>query len=169
MYSCHLFLICSASVRSLHFCYHDYPCMKHSLDISSFLEEISSLSHSIFFLYFFSLFIQESLLISPCYSLELCIQLGLPFPPFISLLSLAICKASHDNHFAFLHFFFFGMTLITVCCTRLWISIHSSSSILSDLIPWIIHHNFYLNDLVVFPTFFNLSLNFAIRSSWSEP
>ena len=27
----------------------------------------------------------------------------------------------------------------------------------------------YMNGLVVFPTFFNLSLNFAIRSSWSEP
>ena len=27
----------------------------------------------------------------------------------------------------------------------------------------------YLNDLVVFPTFFNLSLNLAIRSSWSQP
>ena len=27
----------------------------------------------------------------------------------------------------------------------------------------------YLNGLVVFPTFFNLSLNLAIRSSWSEP
>ena len=27
----------------------------------------------------------------------------------------------------------------------------------------------YLNNLVVFPTFFNLSLNLAIRSSWSEP
>ena len=27
----------------------------------------------------------------------------------------------------------------------------------------------YLNGLVVFPTFFNLSLNFATRSSWSEP
>ena len=27
----------------------------------------------------------------------------------------------------------------------------------------------YLNGLVVFPTFFNLGLNFAIRSSWSEP
>ena len=28
---------------------------------------------------------------------------------------------------------------------------------------------FYLNGLVVFSTFFNLSQNFAIRSSWSEP
>ena len=27
----------------------------------------------------------------------------------------------------------------------------------------------YLNCLMVFPTFFNLSLNFAIRSSWSKP
>jgi len=27
----------------------------------------------------------------------------------------------------------------------------------------------YLNGLVVFPTFFNSSLNLAIRSSWSEP
>ena len=27
----------------------------------------------------------------------------------------------------------------------------------------------YLSGLMIFPTFFNLSLNFAIRSSWSEP
>ena len=27
----------------------------------------------------------------------------------------------------------------------------------------------WMNDLVVFPTFFSLSLNLAIRSSWSEP
>ena len=27
----------------------------------------------------------------------------------------------------------------------------------------------YLNGLVVFPTFFNLNLNFALRSLWSEP
>ena len=29
--------------------------------------------------------------------------------PFASLLFSAICKAYSDNHFAFLHFFFFGM------------------------------------------------------------
>ena len=47
----------------------------------------------------------------------------------------------------------------------------------SDLIPWIYLslplHNLKGFDLghtsVVFPTFFNLSLNLAIRSSWSEP
>ena len=58
VYSCHLFLISSASVRSIHtisvlYCAHF--CMKCSLGISHFLEEISSLSHSIVFLYFFAL------------------------------------------------------------------------------------------------------------------
>ena len=46
--------------------------MKYSLGISSFLEEISSLSHSFVFLYFFALITEEGFLISPCYSLELC-------------------------------------------------------------------------------------------------
>ena len=45
--------------------------MKCSLGISNFLEEISSLSHSIVFLYFFALITEEGLPISPCYSLEL--------------------------------------------------------------------------------------------------
>ena len=31
-----------------------------------------------------------------------------------------------------------------------------------------LHFHFHLNGLVVFSTFFNFSLNFAIRSSWSE-
>ena len=45
--------------------------MKFSLGISDFLEEISSLSSSVIFLYFFSLIAEEGFLISPCYSLEL--------------------------------------------------------------------------------------------------
>ena len=49
--------------------------MKCSLGISNFLEEISSLFHSIVFLYFFVLFTEEGFLISPGYSLELCIQM----------------------------------------------------------------------------------------------
>ena len=53
--------------------------MKCSLGISSFLEEISSLSHSIVLLYFFALITEEGFLISPCYSLELCIQMGITF------------------------------------------------------------------------------------------
>ena len=53
--------------------------MKCSLGISNFLKEISSLSHSVVFLYFFSLITEEGFLISPCYSLELCIQMGISF------------------------------------------------------------------------------------------
>ena len=47
--------------------------------ISYFLEEISSLSHSIVFLYFSVLISEEGFLISPCYSLELCNQMGISF------------------------------------------------------------------------------------------
>ena len=56
------------------------------------------------------------------------------------------------------------------------------SSILAWKVPWIVEssglqrarHNwatltFSLNGLVIFPKFLHLSLNFAIRSSWSEP
>src|SRR5574340_13751 len=49
--------------------------MKCSLGISNFLEEISSLSHSVVFLCFFALIAEEGFLTSPCYSLELCIQM----------------------------------------------------------------------------------------------
>ena len=53
--------------------------MNCSLDISNFLEKISSLSHSIVFLYFFALIAEEGVLISPGYSLELYIQMGISF------------------------------------------------------------------------------------------
>ena len=53
--------------------------MKCSLGISNLLEEISSLSHSVVFLYFFALIIEEGFHISPCYSLELCIQIVTSF------------------------------------------------------------------------------------------
>ena len=96
----------------------------------SFSKEISGLSHSIVFLYFFALMAEEAFRISPCYSLELCIQIGISFlfsfafhfPSFT-----AICRASSDSHFAFLHFFFLQMVLIPVSCTMSRTSIHSSS------------------------------------------
>ena len=49
--------------------YWAHLCMKCSLGISNFLEEISSLSRSVVFLYFFALIAEEGLLISPCYML----------------------------------------------------------------------------------------------------
>ena len=48
--------------------------MKCSLGISHFFEKISSLSHSVVFLYFFSLITEEGFLTSPCCTLELGIQ-----------------------------------------------------------------------------------------------
>ena len=71
--------------------------MKCSLGISNFLEEISGLSHSIVFLYFFALIAEKGFLISPCYSLELYIQIGIySFSSllFASLLFSDICNAS---------------------------------------------------------------------------
>ena len=57
------------------------------------------------------------------------------FLSFASLLFSVICKASSDNHFVFLHFFFLGMVLIPVSCTMSQTSVHSSSGTLSDLVP----------------------------------
>ena len=88
--------------------YQTHLCLKYSLGISNFLEEISSLSHSVVFLYFFALITEEGFLISPGYSLEFSTQMRISFfSPllFTSLLFTAICKAFSDNHFAFLHFF----------------------------------------------------------------
>ena len=64
--------------------YHFSPllcsfCMKCSLGISNFLKEISSLSHSFVFLYFFALIAEEGFLISSYHSLELCIQMLISF------------------------------------------------------------------------------------------
>ena len=59
--------------------------------------------------------------------------LYLSFSPllFASLLFTAICKASPDSHFAFLHLFSMGMVLIPVSCTKSRTSFHSSSGTLS--------------------------------------
>ena len=42
---------------------------------------------------------------------------------FTSLHSSTVCKASSDNHFTFLLFFFFGMVLFITSYTILWISV----------------------------------------------
>ena len=114
VYSCHLSLISIASemVRIFSVLYCTHLCMKYSLGISNFLKEISILSHYIVSLYFFSLFTLEVFLISPCYSLELCIQMGISFSfsplPLASLLFSALCKASSDKPFCLSAFHFGG-------------------------------------------------------------
>ena len=157
--------------------------MKCSLGISNFFEDISSLSHSIVFLYFFALISEAGFLIFPCYSLELCIQMGISFLfslPFASFLFSAICQASLDYHFAFLHSFSSGwswsqppvqcheplsIVLQVLCLPDLIFEsvCHFQCIIVGDLIYVIPEW------LVVFPTFFILSLNLLIWSSWSEP
>jgi len=92
VYSCYLFLISSASVRSILFLSFIVPIFALNLGTSNFLEVVSSLSHSIVFLYFFALITEESFLISPCYSLELCIQMGIFF-----FFSFAFCIFSFHS------------------------------------------------------------------------
>ena len=77
--------------------------MKCSIGISNFLEEISSLSHSIVFLYFFALIAEEgflSLLAILLISAFKWIYLSFLLCFFASLLFTALCKASSDSHFA---------------------------------------------------------------------
>ena len=72
------------------------------------------------FFCFFVLFILEGLLVSLLFSGTLH-SAGCTFPfllcLFASLLFSAICKASSDNHFAFLHFLFLGMVWVTTSYT----------------------------------------------------
>ena len=106
--------------------------MKYFLGISKFLEEISSLSHSIGFLYFFALITEEGFLISPCYSLEFCIQMGISF-----IFSFAFHFSSFLHYlqgllrqpFCLFAFLFLGAALDH--CTMSRTSIHSSLGTLS--------------------------------------
>ena len=71
--------------------------------------------------------------------------------PLASLLFLAMCKSSSDNHFAFLHFFFLGMVLITASCTVSQTSTHSSSGTVYQIqsLESVCHvHYIILRDLI---------------------
>ena len=99
--------------------------MKCSPGISNFLEEISSLSPSVVFLYLFALIAEEGFFLSSCYSLELCIQILMSFIfsfAFHFSSFTAIFKASSDSYFAFLHFF--SMTSLVAqtakCLSTMW-------------------------------------------------
>ena len=109
--------------------------MKCSLGISNFLEEISSLSHSVVFLYFFGLMAEEGFLISSCYSLELCIQMLISFL-FVLCFALLFFSplfvmTAQKAILLFCIFFSHGMVLIPVSCTLSRSSFHSSSGTLS--------------------------------------
>src|SRR5574337_829155 len=57
-------IFCFCWVHTISVLYRAHLCMKCSFGISDFLEETSSLSHSVVFLYFFALIAEEGFLIS---------------------------------------------------------------------------------------------------------
>ena len=117
VYSCHLFLISPASVRSIPFLSFIEPIFAWNVPLVSLIFLKRSLVFPI--LLFSSLSLQWSL--EKAFLSLLAIlwnsafrYLYLSFSPllFASLLFTAICKASPDSHFTFLHFFSMGMVLI---------------------------------------------------------
>ena len=136
VYSCHLFSITSASIRFLPFLSFIEPIFAWNIPLVSlvFLKRslvfpillCSSISlHWLLRKAFLSLL---AILWKSVFKWEY-----LSFFPsfFVSLHFTAICKASSDNHFAFLLFFSMGMVLIPVSCAMSRTSVHSSSGTLS--------------------------------------
>ena len=142
MYSCHFFLIFSASVRSIPFLSFIEPIFVWNV----FLVSLIFLKRSLVFPILLFSSISLHWLLKKSFLSLLAILWNSAFKwvylffsplPFASLPFTAICKASSDNHFAFLHFFFLGIVWIPASCTMSGNSVHSSSDTLSDLIPWI--------------------------------
>ena len=141
VYSCHLFLVSSASVRSIPFLSFIEPIFAWNIPLVFLIFLKRSLVFPVLFFSSISLHWkpEEGFLISPCYSLEICIQM------LISLLF----------SFAFCIFFFSQLfvrppqtTTLPFCiswgwswslppCTTSQTSVHTSSGTLSGLIPWI--------------------------------
>ena len=117
VYSCYLFLISSASVRSRPFLSFIKPIFAWNVSLVSLIFLKRSLVFPI--LLFFSISLHWSLrkaflsLLAILWNSAFrCLYLSFSPLLFASLLFTAICKASADSHFAFLHFFFLGMILI---------------------------------------------------------
>ena len=131
MYSCHLFLISSASIRCIHFLSFIVPILHEIFPWYLWFSWRDSESFP-FYCFFSLIMTEEGFLISPCYSLELCIQKGISilfsfvfsFSSFLSYLSGLLRQP-----FCLFACLFWGMVLITVSCTMSWTSIHSSGTL----------------------------------------
>ena len=140
VYCGHLFLISSASVRSISLLFFTEPIFAWNVPLVSLIFLKPSL---VFLILLFSSTSLHwslrkaflSLLAILWNSAFRCLHLSFSPLLFASLLFTAICKASPDSHFAFLHFFSMGMVLIPVSYTLSRTSVHSSSGTLSDLVP----------------------------------
>ena len=143
MYSCHLFLISSASVRSIPFLSFIEPIFGWNVPLVSLIFFKRSLVFPILLFSSISLhwWLRKaylSLLVILWNSSFKWVCLSFSPLPLASLLFTDVCKSSSDNHFAFLHLFFLGKVFIPASCTMLQTSAHSSSGILStDPIPFI--------------------------------
>ena len=145
VYSCHLFLISSASVRSIPLLSFFVPIFAWNVPLVSLIFLKRSLVFPI--LLFTSISLHWSLRkvfschFSLCYSLELCIEMDIfPFLLCLSLLffSQLFVRPCQTIILPFLPFFFLGFGLITASCTVSWTSTIVLQAIcLSGLIPWI--------------------------------
>ena len=135
MYSCNL-LRSSASVSSLPFLFFVMPI--YGWNVTP-LVSVIFLKRSIVFpiLLFFSISLHWSLrkALSPVAilwnSAFKWVYLSFSPLPFAFLLFIPVCKASSDNHFVFLHFFFLGLVSISASYTMSEISVHISSGTVS--------------------------------------
>ena len=172
IYSCHLFLISSASVRSLPF--------------MSFIGPILARNISLIFLIFLKRSVVFPSLLFSSISLHFSFKKAFFFPLAIlwnsALSTLAFCFSSFLSYLqslfrqtpCLLAFLFLWDGLVTASCTILRTSVHSSSGTLSTrsnplylfVTSTYNHKGFDLGHTWV--AFFNLSLSFAIRSWWSE-
>ena len=140
VYSCHLFLIFSASVRSIQFMSFIVPIFAWNVPLVSLIFLKRPLVFPILLFSYISLHwsLRKVFLLSLLFFGTLHSN-GYSFPFFLlflaSLLFTAICKGSSASHFAILHFFFLGMVLVPVSCTVSRTFVHSSSGSLSGLVP----------------------------------
>ena len=138
--SCHLFLISSTSViYCISVLYRAHLCMKCSLGTSNFLEEISSLSHSVLspprpLLFFSSISLHwllrkafVSLLAILWNSAFRCLYLFFLLGFSLLFFSQLFVRPPQIAILLFLHFFSMGMVLIPVSCTMSQTSVHNSS------------------------------------------
>ena len=155
VYSSQVFLIFSAYIRPIPFLFFIVPIFAWNIPLVFLIFLKRSL---VFLILFFPSISWDRSLRKAFLSLLAILWTSsfkwvyLPFSPlpFTSLPFSAICKASSDNHFALLYFFFLGMILITTSCT-LQTSIHSSPGTLfirSNPLNWSLslynHKGFYL-------------------------
>ena len=104
VYSCLLFLISSASVRSLPFLSFIKPIFAKNVPLISLIFLKRSLVFPILlFSSIFALIAEEGFLVSPCYSLELCIQMSISFLFFFAF------------HFPFFPSYLYGLLRQPFC------------------------------------------------------